>query len=153
MRVDEFNQWFAEEIVMSVPERLWRFPTARAIASLAARFDVPNGPHMQDWEWEIADSNRLDEYLTAYKSGELTDDERFTLMETIMQAFEDLPASLDSEPRWEETLMILDSNIDLHAYTVWYWSDLEDELGEESWRVTPYLRKLVERHKTRLLAT
>lgn len=108
---------------------------------------------MQDWEWEIADSNRLDEYLAAYKSGELSDDERFTLMETIMQAFEDLPDSLESEPRWVETLMILDSNIDLHTYTVWYWSDLEDELGEESWRVTPYLRKLVERHKTRLDAT
>ncbi|MEI8384315.1 MAG: hypothetical protein WCJ09_29680 [Planctomycetota bacterium] len=138
---------------MSVPEKLWRFPTAQAIANLAARFDVPTGPHMQDWAWEIADSNRLDEYLTDYQSGELTNDERFTLMEIIMQAFEDLPAPLDSDPRWEATLMTLDSKIDLHAYTVWYWSDLENELEDECWRVAPYLRKLVERHQARLVAT
>jgi len=108
---------------------------------------------MQDWAWEIADSNRLDEYLTDYQSGELTNDERFTLMEIIMQAFEDLPAPLDSDPRWEATLMTLDSKIDLHAYTVWYWSDLENELEDECWRVAPYLRKLVERHQARLVAT
>jgi hypothetical protein len=135
---------------MTVPEHLWRFPTAQAIASLADRFSVPNDQHMQDWEWEIADSNRISEYLAAYKSGELNDDERFTLMETIIQAFEDLPDSLDADCRWTEVLQLLDSNIDLHAYSVWYWSDLEDELGDESWRVTPFLRKLVQLHKARL---
>lgn len=135
---------------MTVPEHLWRFPTAEAMASLAARFNVPNESHMQDWEWEVADSNRIDEYLSAYKSDELSDDERFTLMETIIQAFEDLPVSLNSDHRWTETLQLLDSNIELHAYTVWYWSDLEDELGDESWRVTPFLRRVVQRHKPRL---
>ena len=80
----------------------------------------------------------------------LNDDERFTLMETIIQAFEDLPDSLDADCRWTEVLQLLDSNIDLHAYSVWYWSDLEDELGDESWRVTPFLRKIVQRHKPRL---
>jgi hypothetical protein len=105
---------------------------------------------MQDWEWEIADAARLDEYLTAYKHGDLNDDERFTLMETIIQAFEDLPAPLEADPRWANALAILDGYIDLHAYTVWYWSDLEDELDDESWRVTPHLRRLVERHKSRL---
>jgi hypothetical protein len=105
---------------------------------------------MQDWEWEIADTARLDEYLTAYKDGGLSDDERFTLMETIIQAFEDLPVPLDADHRWAQILAALDRYIDLHAYTVWYWSDLEDELGDESWRVSPYLRRLVERHKSRL---
>lgn len=75
---------------MTVPEHLWRFPTREAIASLAIRFDVPNEPHMQDWEWEVADPARIDEYLNAYHVGELTDDERFTLMETLIQAFDDL---------------------------------------------------------------
>ncbi len=75
---------------MTVPEHLWRFPTADARASLAARFGVPNEPHIQDWEWEVADPARIDEYISAYVDAGLTDDERFTLMETVIQAFEDL---------------------------------------------------------------
>ncbi|PHQ31403.1 hypothetical protein CEE69_31285 [Rhodopirellula bahusiensis] len=136
--------------LMTVPEHLWRFPTREAIASLAIRFDVPNEPHMQDWEWEVADPARIDEYLNAYHVGELSDDERFTLMETMIQAFDDLPGPLEADVRWEATLSILDENIDLHAYSVWYWSDLEYELGDETWRVTPFLRKLVDKHRARL---
>lgn len=138
---------------MTVPESLWRFPTLIAIKSLAKRLSVPFEPWMQDWEWDIADSARIDEYVSLYNSGDLSDDERFTLMETIIQAFEDLPLSLDVDVRWAETLAILDTNIDLHAYSVWYWSDLEDELGDEGWRVSPYLRRLVERHASRLVPT
>ena len=135
---------------MSVPQQLWRFPTLQSIVSLAERLNVTWHPSMQDWEWEIADSSRLDEYLALYQGGRLTGDERFTLMETIVQAFERLPAELESDPRWHETLNLLDAKVDLHAYTIWYWSDLEDELGEEGWRVTPFLRRLVEKHQPRL---
>ncbi|TWU15618.1 hypothetical protein [Allorhodopirellula heiligendammensis] len=135
---------------MSVPEHLWRFPTAEAIASLAIRFDVPNEPDMQDWEWEVADPGRIDEYLTAYHHGGLSDDERFTLMETIIQAFDDLDGILETDSRWQETLHILDRHIDLHAYSVWYWSDLEHEFGDETWPVTPFLRTIVDKHQQRL---
>jgi hypothetical protein len=79
---------------MTVPEHLWRFPTEQAIASLAARFDLPNESYMQDWEWEVADPERIDEYITVYNSGELNDDERFTLMETIVQLTSQEPRAL-----------------------------------------------------------
>ncbi len=99
-----------------------------------------------------SDSNRIDEYLDANHNGRLSDDERFTLMETIIQAFEDLDDPLDTDARWNHVLALLDDNVDLHAHSVWYWSDLERELGDETWRVTPFLRKLVDRHKSRLAA-
>ena len=129
---------------MSVPKHLWRFPTAEAISSLANRFELPNAPQMQDWEWEVADSKRIDEFLDTYLCGELTDDERFTLMEMIIQSFEELDSLMTVHPRWTEFLKELRQNIDLHVYSVWYWSDLENELGEEAWQVTPYFRKILE---------
>lgn len=135
---------------MSVPEHLWRFPTAAAIDSLAKRFGFPNSPDMQDWEWEVADAARLDKFLAAYESGELNDDERFTIMETILQSFEDLGPDLRLDPRWPRVLELLDRNIDLHAHTVWYWSDLEQENEEDAWLVTPYLRDILEKHRDRL---
>ena len=71
-------------------------------------------------------------------------------METNMQAFEYFPAELKSDAGWHETLTLLDTKVDLHAYVIEYWSDLEDELDDENWRVTPFLRKLVEKRQSRL---
>ena len=85
---------------MCVPEHLWRHPTAEAIESLARRFDLPNGPGFQDWEWIFADPARIDEFVNAYESGELNDDEKFTLMEMIIQSFEDLDEQLEENSRW-----------------------------------------------------
>jgi hypothetical protein len=49
--------------------------------------------------------------LCSYESGELSDDERFTLMETILQSFEDLKlfeGRPDPDSRWQRVLEILD---------------------------------------------
>lgn len=134
---------------MSVPEHLWRFPTATAIESLARRFDLPNTKQMQDWEWEVADPKRIGDFKKAYSSGALNDDERFTLMETIIQSFEDLDESLEENVEWAETLKIIEENLDLHIYSVWYWSDLENDNDGDGWVVTPFLRTILHKHMER----
>ena len=131
---------------MSVPEKFWRFPTGEAIASLVERFNFPYSSDMQDWEWEVADPNRIEEFVAAYTSGELNEDERFVLMETIIQSFEDLCSSLDDNKKWHEVVELLESNLDLHIYSVWYWSDDENESLRDSWYVAPYMRYLLEKH-------
>lgn len=138
---------------MSVPEHLWRFPTRAAIDALANRFGLPNHPGMQDWEFQVADPARIDEFLRAYESEDLSDDERFTLMEIILESFEDLGLSrTERDPRWERVLEILDRNIDLHASSVWYRSLLEEdsEDSEELFCVTPFLRDILAKHRSRL---
>jgi hypothetical protein len=34
--------------------------------SLATRFGLPYHDDMQDWEWEVADSARFEEFLATY---------------------------------------------------------------------------------------
>jgi hypothetical protein len=135
---------------VSVPEHLWRFPTREAIDSLADRFGLRNTPEMQDWEWEVADPARLDEFLAAYLSGGLSEDERFTLMETLLQCFEESEVDLASDQRWAQVAAALDSHIELHAHTVWYWSCVDDHDSANWFRVTPCVRRILERHRTRL---
>ncbi|BBB62899.1 hypothetical protein UNDKW_4626 [Undibacterium sp. KW1] len=65
-------------------DHLYRFPTRAAIDALAIRFNLPNTKNMQDWEYEVADANRIDEFLVAYDSGELREDEKFTLMAMLV---------------------------------------------------------------------
>ena len=136
---------------MSVPQRLWRFPPARE--RLAARFNLPNTEDMQDWEWQVADFSRIDEFLVAYQGSELSDDEKFTLMETIIQSFAESEFAESDEvkkpsARWKMVLEWLDSNIELHIYTVWYWAVLEHDL-EDGWNVAPAMRAILSAHRQR----
>lgn len=132
---------------MSVPEHLWRFPTKEAIQSLAERFGHLNHPDMQDWEIEVADPSRIREFLLAYESGELNDDERFTLMETIIQSFEDSDRDLDDDDEWNVVIGCLDRFSVLHGYTIWYWSCPESKSPEEGWRVTQRIRRVLAKRK------
>ncbi|MEM1196923.1 MAG: hypothetical protein AAGH57_12525 [Pseudomonadota bacterium] len=135
-----------------IPDHLWRHPTRAAIDALALRFGLPNTPDMQDWEHEVADSRRIDEFLAAYQSGILSDDERFTLMETIIQSFENLAEPLESDSRWPTVLELLNTNIRLHAKTVWYWALPDESDNANLWAVSLPLRPILETHRSELLA-
>jgi acyl-CoA thioesterase len=133
---------------MSIPEHLMRYPTKEAIESLSRRFTLPNHAYVEDWEYEVADPSRLPEFISAYESGELSEDERFTLMEIVLQAFEDADRELDRDPLWMKVLTILEEEIELHICSVEYWSSSEIDL-EDAWRVTPYMRTILGRYGTK----
>jgi len=136
--------------VMDAPKHIWRFPTRKAIDKLAARFGFANDPGMQDWEHEVADHTRIDEFLAAYEAGGLSDDEKFTLMETVIESFEDvarMEGDLSLDARWQRTLAVLDKNLPLHAYSVWYWSRPEAENDDEMFCVSPFIRKILATHR------
>jgi hypothetical protein len=103
---------------------------------------------MQDWEWEVADPDRVSEFVAAYNDGSLSDDERFTLMETIIQSFAETNQPLESNPEWQHVLSTIEQNISLHIYSVWYWSHLDTPDEEDPWNVTPLMRSLLERHRS-----
>lgn len=134
---------------MDIPERLWRFPTGAAIKKLAERFDLPNEDWMQDWEWQVADYERINEFLAAYENGELSDDEQFTLMETILESFRGSGEVEKRSARWQKTVELLERNIELHLYTVCYWACLDDENLEDAWECAPAMRMILNRHRTR----
>ena len=102
---------------------------------------------MQDWEYEVADPDRVEEFLEAYESGELNDDECFTLMETIIESFEELKTDLDLDARWRRILSALERRITRHIYSVYYWSCIENESEEDCWRVTPYMRQILAKYR------
>jgi len=135
---------------MEMPEHIWRCPTREAIDKLAARFSLPNHPHMQDWEHEVFNPVRIDEFLSVYENEQLSDDEKFTLMEMIIASLDEFMASgqrLDLDTRWKHVESILDHNIRLHAYSVWYWSRLDAEADDEMFYISPLIRDILVKHK------
>jgi hypothetical protein len=129
---------------MDVREQFRRYPTRAAIDSLSARFGLRNDTGMQDWEYEVADASRTEEFLCALECDDLTDDERFTLSETVMQCFEDLACAgihLPTSQQWLRFVNLLRARPSLHAHTLCYWA-LADSPVEHAWHVSPYVRPL-----------
>ena len=135
---------------MDMPRRLWRFPTGEAIDKLAARFGLRNDPGMEEWEHEVSDHTRIDEFLVAYETAGMSDDEKFTLMQTIIDSFDSLAhrgGDLSSDSRWQRTLKFLNENIRLHAYAVWYWSCPDAVNDDELFYVSPFIRQILAAHR------
>jgi hypothetical protein len=101
---------------------------------------------MQDWEWEVADPARLDEFLDAYENAGLTEDERFVLMEMLIQSCEDLP-DRDGDARWGRVLELLNRNVALHIATVWYWATPDDTAEFDGFGVGKDVRRVLEEHR------
>jgi hypothetical protein len=133
--------------LMDIPKHLLRFPTAEARTRLSERLQLPYDSSMQDWEWEIADPKRIRVFLDLYEAGDLSEDERFSLMEIIIQSAEESADALLESKEWKRALHLLGENIAVHIHSVWYWAVPEAETQEELWRVSPDLRQLLQKHQ------
>lgn len=120
------------------PLRYW---TQSSEVSLAARLRVPWEVVMQDWPWEVAEPERLDEYLGLYDA--LTDDdERFTLMDVMLQAVEEQDSPLRLVQGWEELRQRIRQRPALHAWQMWYWRVWATATLTDAFFITPYTREL-----------
>jgi len=93
---------------------------------------------MQDWEWEIADPERLDEYRALLDTPELSESERISLVEMLLECFEVLAHDGALDARWEQLDRYLTAHHALHASTLAYWSDGPFKIAEA-------VRRIVER--------
>ncbi|ENW04859.1 hypothetical protein [Acinetobacter beijerinckii] len=117
-----------------------KFPNANARMALAKRLNLPYHENMQDWEYEVADAVLIDDFLNAYDLNDITEEERFLLIEMLFQAFEEMD-DLEKDTRWYRTLSLVENNLDLHTQTVLYWANGAEPF-EDSWNIAPFIRKL-----------
>jgi hypothetical protein len=115
--------------------------TQAACQALAARFDLPYSVAMQDWEWEVADPDRFEEFLKAY-TPELPVDQRLALMEILLQCAEDSDSEAKLVTCWQRIKPLLAENFNLHAQTIEYWSCLKAEQPDEMWRISILMRQV-----------
>ena len=131
-----------------LPEHLKRYPTRAGQDALAARLGLTIDPHSQDWEWEIARPEKFDEWLAVYHSEPLSDDERFSLMEMLIQCVDDAvptygpPEEVEELPQWQAVAALLRERPQLHASSIAYWSVLGHDNPEEQFRVSVPMRQV-----------
>jgi hypothetical protein len=106
--------------------------------SLARRLDLFYDSRMQDWEWESAEPARFWEWLDFYRNESLTDAERRSLMEMLLQCIED-----ESEGQKEEALCVaLQENVSLHKESIEYWACRDSGNRDEEFKIAPIVRRI-----------
>jgi hypothetical protein len=120
-----------------------RLPTTEARVSLATRFDLPYRDDMQDWEWEVADESRFQEFLSAYESSDLSAAERFSLMEVLVQCVENKTDEAAFLGAWRAIERHLAHGGGLHLSTIQYWASVGESDISHCFRVAPAMRRLL----------
>lgn len=126
---------------MKIQEPKYRSGTGETINKLAKELGLPYNERMQDWSYEVANPNDIEKYLNHYNKLS-DDDEKFVLMEILIQATNDQLEIKKFLDYWKETKLRLIDNFDLHEYTIYYWACFDNEELEDCWIVTPYMREL-----------
>lgn len=123
------------------------FWTTASIERLAEHLNLPARPDMQDWPFEVADPIRIDEFMTAFEQFEDEPDIRYTLMDVLIQSFEELGDDLGRNDKWRTLLTWIQLDYKTHAHQVWYWSAFQENALRDAWRVSPFFREIWERNK------
>lgn len=108
-------------------------PDQKARKSLAKKLSLKFDESMQDWEYEIADSNRVAEFIKEYDKPETTDKEKESLMEMIIDSTNDI-FDKNNNVETEELLLLINErlikSIDLHKGTLNYWKSNDFEISK-----------------------
>ena len=143
-----------EYLEMELRDEFLRFASLETQKSLSERLGWHWYQNTQDWAIISSDSARIREFLQIYKGDDLSDDEKFALMELIISSFDDLVeegGNLNREGIWTDCRHILINECWLHITTIHYWSSLEDKNQENGFPITEFIRPVWDNVKTKFM--
>ncbi|WP_341278885.1 hypothetical protein [Paenibacillus sp. FSL H8-0537] len=112
---------------------------------LVEKIKLPSpGEFTQDWEYEVADSTRVGEFLHAYENMNLNLEEKFALMLVIVESYNDAISGNKAEENMAELIKYhLIRDINIHINTIYYWAKLDEDDIENVFAITPFIRGIV----------
>jgi hypothetical protein len=101
---------------------------------------------MQDWPWEVAETEDLEKYFQLYRQLDThaAAGVRIVVMEMILEAASNGTLSAgELQEVWPRINALLDQNADSLATTAMYWCSWhleEQDVEEYAFRIVPYMR-------------
>lgn len=134
-----------------VPEPV-RYSHVTTTAYLSKLLQLEYDHNMQDWDLELADAKRLNEFCDLYESATLSRDHesRFALMELIIASCDDDLNSGPKEKSERDALIDIATRVYhflcqefvLHIHTINYWRLPKEGDITNVFKVTPFMRKV-----------
>lgn len=114
------------------------------IEQLSKELSLPFIGIEQDWDIEMADSNRINDFLKFYHQNDLSADKISGVMSLILASYEDFlnENDLEIDERWNDIKFILESKRVILIDLINYWS-LSNEVEKDNFfRITPLMRNI-----------
>ncbi|MEN9639045.1 MAG: hypothetical protein RLZZ262_913 [Bacteroidota bacterium] len=111
------------------------------IEQLSKKLSLPYMGIEQDWDVELADKNRVDEFIFYYNENDLSFEMKYATMSIILASYDDFlnDIEIDSDYRWFEIEKILKSEKEIFRDLLEYWA-VDSEI-ENVFRITPLIRE------------
>jgi len=115
---------------------------AKSIELLNRLLKLPASGFEQDWEIELSNSKRIDEFVELYqKCSDLSEADRKALMALIISSCDDaLNNGSFDEVLWQKIVLIITDEKELHRDLVTYWTSGKNT--DDSFMISCYLSKL-----------
>ncbi|MBY8963096.1 hypothetical protein KJK34_10065 [Flavobacterium sp. D11R37] len=111
------------------------------IEQLSKELSLPYMGFEQDWDVELADKNRVDEFISFYNDNDLSAEMKYAIMSIILASYDDFlnDKELDRDYRWYEIEKILKSEKEVFRDLIEYWT-IDSEVENAFW-ITPLIRE------------
>jgi len=119
--------------------------TKKACEGLSSKLDLPVPDiFSQDWEIEIASSNIAEKVLDSYiYRKDLNKDERFTLMNIVIESINDYIYQYNSKfPKMDILKNILCSEFNIYKEVIIYYACLDINI-EDSFPISKFMREIL----------
>jgi hypothetical protein len=114
-----------------------------SIEKLTTLLALPATGQEQDWEAELADKNRVSEFLMTYEKVPLSTDDKFALMALMLASVDrHVEVNLRVPGEWRRIADILIEERELHQETISYWRCDDDDDPQAWFHLTPHIRAL-----------
>lgn len=112
------------------------------IEQLSRKLSLPYMGFEQDWDVELADKNRIDEFISYYNENDLSAEMKYATMSILLASYDDFlnDKELDIDYRWYEIEIILKSEKGIFRDLIEHWA-VDSEI-ENIFRITPLIREI-----------
>lgn len=119
------------------------YPSKNSIERLSKALHLRSvSNYMQDWEYEVADSKRLSEFISYYEQNSLNSNEKVTLMTLILASYDNYIKAFGEDVDYSKKIkQFLTYDMELFKNIIEYWSCDEEDL-EDCFAVTPLIRQI-----------
>jgi hypothetical protein len=114
-----------------------------AIAHINSSLHLPYTGTEQDWDIEMANPDRVGEFIAYYQTASLSADEKMALMALILASYEDLlnEQQVHQDEQWPKIEAILKQEKKLYPELLSYW-DVQGDMPDDQFKITPLIRGL-----------
>lgn len=112
----------------------------KAIDYLNKELSLPFTGVEQDWEIEMADSSRLEEFIIFYEKSHLNIEEKRALMSLIIASYDDMLNECENKSLWNRIAVCIVSEKQIFSDILSYWKLDNEEIEENLFNITPLIR-------------